>query len=255
MQTEIITIPCLQDNFAYIIHNQKLNETFLIDAPESLPIITVLEKNNWRLKKIILTHHHSDHIMGAKDLKEKYNSKLVGAHADMHRLPKLDKKIKVEQILDLGGLKFETIDVPGHTIGHLAYYCKKIGVLFTGDSLMAFGCGRLFEGTPAMMWKTLKKFKKLPLYTKIYSGHEYTIKNLEFALSVDTENIKIKKKLVEVKDLIKNNLPSVPTTIKDELEINPFLRANSLEIKKHLNMETDTDENVFTELRNRRDVF
>ena len=120
---------------------------------------------------------------------------------------------------------------------------------------MAFGCGRLFEGTPAMMWKTLSQFKKLPLDTKIYSGHEYAIKNLKFALSIDSENKDLQKKYVQIKDLIYRNLPSVPSTIRDELKINPFLRANTIEIKTALNMVKDTNENVFAELRRRRDSF
>ena len=120
---------------------------------------------------------------------------------------------------------------------------------------MAFGCGRLFEGTPAMMWKTLSQFKKLPLDTKIYSGHEYAIKNLEFALSIDSDNKDLQKKYVQIKDLIYRNLPSVPSTIRDELKINPFLRADTTEIKTALNMLKDTDEKVFTELRRRRDSF
>ena len=255
MHTEIHTIPCLQDNYAYIIHNHKRNETFLIDAPESFPIIKKIEENNWKLKKIVFTHHHSDHIMGTNDLVKKFKPVLVGSETDSHRLPILGEKLKVNEILNLGNLRFEIIDVPGHTIGHIAFYCNELDALFTGDSLMAFGCGRLFEGTPAMMWKTLSKFKKLPLDTKIYSGHEYAIKNLEFALSIDSENKDLQKKYVQIKDLIYRNLPSVPSTIKDELKINPFLRANTTEIKKALNMVKDTNENVFAELRRRRDSF
>lgn len=255
MHTEILTIPCLQDNYAYIIHNHKRKETFLIDAPESFPIIKILEEKNWKLKKIIFTHHHSDHIMGTNDLVKKYNPILVGAKTDTHRLPILKEKIKVNQILKIGDLRFDIIDAPGHTIGHLAFYCNELEALFTGDSLMAFGCGRLFEGTAAMMLKTLNQFKKLPIETKIYSGHEYAIKNLEFALSVDSENIALQKKYLQIKDQINRNLPSVPSTLKDELKINPFLRANTIEIKTALDMVNDTNENVFAELRRRRDSF
>ncbi len=255
MHTEILTIPCLQDNYAYIIHNHKRNETFLIDAPESFPIIKKLEENNWKLKKIVFTHHHSDHTMGTNDLVKKFNPILAGSEADTHRLPELSEKVKVNEILHLGNLRFNIIDAPGHTVGHLAFYCQEIRALFTGDSLMVFGCGRLFEGTPAMMWKTLSQLKNLPLDTKIYSGHEYALKNLEFALSIDSENKNLQKKYVQIKDSIYRNLPSVPSTIRDELKINPFLRANTREIKKALNMVKDTSENVFAELRKRRDLF
>ena len=163
--------------------------------------------------------------------------------------------INANTILNLGDLRFEIIDVPGHTIGHLAFYCEEISALFSGDSLMAFGCGRLFEGTPAMMWNSLSKLKKLPLDTKVYSGHEYAIKNLEFALSIDKDNEVLQNKYISVKNLVGKSLPSVPSTIKDELEINPFLRANNFELKKIMNMENESDENVFAKLRNKRDVF
>ena len=255
MHTEIITIPCLDDNYAYIIHNHKRNETFLIDAPESSPIIKTLEKNSWKLKKIIITHHHSDHIMGINDLKKKYNPIIVGADSDSHRLPTLGEKIKVNQILNLGDLKFEVIDTPGHTIGHIAIYCKELSVVFTGDSLMVFGCGRLFEGTPETMWETLNKFKKLPEETKVYSGHEYAIKNAEFAVSVSPNNKKVIKRYNNLKKLIKQSLPSTPSTIKEELETNPFLRANNLEMKKSLNMDYESNVNVFAKLRNLRDSY
>ena len=255
MNTEILTIPCLQDNYAFIIHNHKLNETFLIDAPESYPIIDILEKKNWGLEKIILTHHHSDHVMGINDLIKKYDPSIIGADADKHRLPILGERINANTILTLGNLKFEIIDVPGHTIGHLAFYCKEISALFSGDSLMAFGCGRLFEGTPAMMWNSLNKLKKLPPDTKVYSGHEYAIKNLEFALSIDRDNEVLQNKYITVKNLVGKSLPSVPSTIKDELETNPFLRANNFELKKILNMENESDEDVFAELRKKRDIF
>ena len=197
---------------------------------------------------VIGTSGHIDH--GKTSLVQA----LTGKNTDS-----LDQEKLRGMTIDIGFAYLENkvtiIDVPGHTIGHLAFYCEEISALFSGDSLMAFGCGRLFEGTPAMMWNSLNKLKKLPLDTKVYSGHEYAIKNLEFALSIDRDNEFLQNKYITVKNLVGKSLPSVPSTIKDELETNPFLRANNFELKKIMNMENESDENVFAKLRNKRDVF
>ena len=255
MNIEIMTIKCLDDNYAYLLHNHEKNETFLIDAPEATPIIKKLKEKNWKLDKIFITHHHSDHVMGLNELSTKYNPTILGSESDSHRLPKLDEKLKVNQILNLGDFKFDVIDVPGHTIGHIALFSRELESVFTGDSLMVFGCGKLFEGTPSMMWKTLNKLKKLPENTKVYSGHEYALKNLEFAISIDQNNNELHKKLTLIKNKLEKGIPSVPSTIKDELGHNIFLRANSPQIKRFLNMENETAEHVFAELRRRRDIF
>ena len=254
MHTEILTIPCLQDNYAYIIHNHKRNETFLIDAPEALPIIKKLEENNWKLNKIIFTHHHSDHVMGTNDLVKKFNPILVGSEIDTRRLPILREKLKVNEILNLGNLKFDIMDAPGHTIGHLAFYCQEIGALFTGDSLMSFGCGRLFEGTPEMMWNSLKKLKSLPDDTKVYCGHEYTLSNAKFLQSVISNDL-INKKIEELKKLELDKTPSIPSTIKEEKELNLFFQSDNSDLKIQLNMKDKTDEETFAYLRNLKDNF
>ena len=255
MTIEIATVPCLADNYAYLIHNHTENTTCLIDAPEATPIIGYLEKRAWNLDKIFLTHHHSDHVAGLGDLLKRYPANVSGATADVNRLPSLDAELKENDKFYLGTIEFSVMEVYGHTIGHIALYSKKISAVFSGDSLMTLGCGRLFEGNPRMMWKTLQKFSRLPPETKIYSGHEYGEKNANFAISIDPDNKKLQDRVVLIKKLRSNNFPSVPSTIGAELETNPFLRTGNAELKKFLGMSQDEDEAVFAELRSRRDIF
>mgnify|MGYP001405015950 CR=1 FL=1 len=189
-------IPCLSDNYAYLIRDEKTNKNILVDAPEHGPIETYLDKKALSLDAILITHHHNDHIDGINYLKIKYSPKVIGAKRDKHRLPPLDVEVEEGKELKIGSKTFEIYDVDGHTIGHIAYGLMEDKALFSGDSLMVMGCGRLFEGTPEDMWKSLKKLKQLPKDIMIYSGHEYTKSNIEFALSVDPQNEKLKTVLL-----------------------------------------------------------
>ena len=255
MKPEIITVPCLTDNYAYIIRNHEQNLTCLIDAPETKPIVSLLEKKKWKLDKIFLTHHHADHIEATGDLREMFNCLVSGAAEDSARLPKLDEKLRENDKFTLGDLNFSIMDVSGHTRGHIALYSSQLGAVFTADSLMTLGCGRLFEGTPKMMWYSLKKLCQLPSITSVFSGHDYTEKNSEFALSIDTKNTQLKKRTQFFEHIRSSGEPTVPSTIKDELETNIFLRSGNIEIKEALDMIDCSDETVFTELRRRRDNF
>ncbi len=255
MPIEIFTIPCLHDNYAYIIHDTKTNKNSLIDAPEAKPIQSFLEKKKWNLEYILITHHHSDHIDGIKELSRLFNSKIIGAQNDKKRLPPLDKGVAKGDILTIGSLEFKILEVPGHTIGHVAYYCAAEGVIFTGDSLMSLGCGRLFEGSPTEMYNSLKEISELPDEILIYSGHEYALNNARFALSIEKNNQALKEKFNLIRDNIQKQIPNVPTSLSEEKETNPFLRAHVLEIKKSLDMTSKNDEAVFTELRRLKDNF
>ena len=255
MTIEIATIPCLEDNYAYIIHNHTENKTCLVDAPEATAIKNFLKQKAWNLDKIFLTHHHSDHVDGVKELLEDYPATIAGASADFNRLPTLDEKLKQNDTFRLGSLEFLILEVHGHTIGHIALYSKKKSAVFSGDSLMTLGCGRLFEGTPKIMWTTLQKFRELPPDTKIYSGHEYGQKNAHFAISVDPHNKKLQKRVSLIEELRDHGNPTVPSTIRSELETNPFMRVGSIEIKKGLKMTECEDYKVLGELRRRRDIF
>lgn len=252
MPLELKTIPCLQDNYAYLIHNPQTKETALIDAPEAAPINAVLAENDWRLTDVFLTHHHWDHVDALGDINGVSNARIIGAKADAHRLPDLDLAVSEGDPLTLCGEEAQIFDVSGHTIGHLALYLPQSAYIFTADSLMAMGCGRLFEGSPEMMLKSMEKLKKLPPETLVCSGHEYTTTNLNWALTVEPNNANLVNRAAETKALRAENKPSVPSLLSEELATNPFLRCDSPDIRTTLGMENADDLAVFTELRERR---
>ena len=221
------TIRCLEDNFSYILIDQNKNAC-VIDPSESAPIINFVEKNNIKIKYILNTHHHFDHIGGNKEIKKKYNAKIVAYKNDLHRIPDVDISLKNNQIWTAENFKSKIIHIPGHTNGHICFFFKNEKIAFTGDTLFSLGCGRIFEGTYEEMFSSLKKLKELPKETKIYCGHEYTLKNSEFCLKYDKNNKRLQKKINEIKNKVNNNIPTVPSTIDDEIACNIFLRAKTL---------------------------
>ena len=227
MRVEII--PCLQDNYSYLIIDDINNLACVVDPSEATPIINYLENKNINLKYILNTHHHFDHIGGNKDLKKKFGSLVVGFEKDSSRIPGIDILLKDNQVWKAENFTAKIIHVPGHTSGHICFYFFKEKLVFTGDTLFSLGCGKIFEGTYKEMFESLKKIKSLPEETKIYFGHEYTFNNSKFCKVHDTENLNLKRKMESIKKKIENGLPTVPSTIKDELECNIFLRANDLE--------------------------
>jgi hydroxyacylglutathione hydrolase len=253
--SSIEIIPCLSDNYAYIIRDNQTNKNILIDAPEHQPIEKYLDENHLTLDYILITHHHGDHIDGISNLKDKYSPKIVGAKRDKHRLPKLDIEVEEGKALTIGSKTFNIFDVDGHTIGHIAYALLEDNALFTGDSLMVMGCGRLFEGKPEQMWESLKKLKELPKDILIYSGHEYTKSNIEFALTVDPQNENLKTRRKRVLDLLKNGKPTVPSTLQEELDTNPFLRENEQSIVNHLKILNLDQISRFAKIRALKDNF
>ena len=221
------TIRCLEDNFSYILIDQNKNAC-VIDPSESEPIINFVEKNNIKIKYILNTHHHFDHIGGNKEIKKKYNAKIVAYKNDLHRIPDVDISLKNNQIWTAENFKSKIIHIPGHTNGHICFFFENEKIAFTGDTLFSLGCGRIFEGTYEEMFSSLKKLKELPKETKIYCGHEYTLKNSEFCLKYDKNNKRLQKKITEIKNKVNNNIPTVPSTIDDEIACNIFLRAKTL---------------------------
>ncbi len=225
MPTEIITIPCLADNYAFLLHNSGI--TALIDAPEAAPVLAVLKEKGWALDMVLLTHHHWDHTDGLPDLLKETTPKIVGAAKDAHRLPKLDIALNEGDDIAVGNLKGRVIDVSGHTLNHIAYAFP--GAVFTGDSLFALGCGRVFEGTMDMMHNSLQKLAALPPDTMVYSGHEYTLGNAKFSQSIAPDNAALQVRVADVKRLRAAGMPTVPSLLSLELATNPFLRAQSAE--------------------------
>ncbi len=255
MNYKIETIPCLSDNYAFLIIEESGKKAMLIDAPESGPILKHLEINGLSLDYILLTHHHDDHILGVSDLVKKYDCKVLGASDDAHRLPKLNMQVKGDDSVNLSNLTFKVFDVPGHTVGHIAFYCEEIKALFSGDSLMALGCGRLFEGTPKQMWESLKTLKSLDPQTMVYSGHEYTENNGVFCLTIEPENMLLKSRVQKINQMREANMPTIPSLLSDELNTNSFLRAELQEVKSAMNLDGSSALDVFTEIRKRKDNF
>ena len=255
MPFDLITIPCLSDNYAFLLRDHQSDKVALIDAPEAAPILAELKKRDWQLSQIWLTHHHPDHVQGVADVLKEHDANVIGAKADEHRLPPLDRKVAEDDSITLGALEARVIDVSGHTIGHIAFYVPTAKAAFTADSLMALGCGRLFEGTPAQMWESLQKLMTLPEDTMICSGHEYTSANAKFALTVDPKNTDLISRAKDIEAARKKGLPTVPSKLATELKTNPFLRPADPAIRATLGMPDATDTDVFTEIRARKDKF
>ena len=252
MQIEIIK--CLTDNYSYLIIDKESNSISIVDPSEYDSCDKVIKKYN-KLDYILNTHHHADHVDGNLKLKEKYNAKILGFGLDKDRIPGIDIILKENQKQKIGNLEFKVIFVPGHTKGHIAFHFEKEKIIFTGDTLFSLGCGRLFEGTHKEMFNSLLKLKNLPKETQIYCGHEYTKSNLDFCLKYDPENNLLKEKSLKINSLMKNNLPSIPTTIGEEIEMNIFLRFDNPSIKENLNLKDSSDQEIFTKLRVLKDTF
>ena len=227
MRVEII--PCLQDNYSYLIIDENNNSACVVDPGEAKPIVDYLKNKNIKLRYILNTHHHFDHIGGNEYLKKKFGSIVVGFKKDINRIPEIDVLLEDNQIWKAENFEAKIIHIPGHTSGHICFHFFQDKLVFTGDTLFSLGCGRIFEGTYKEMFESLNKIKSLPEETKVYCGHEYTLSNLKFCIKYNPENRNLKKKAENIKKKIDNGLPTIPSTIKDELECNIFLRANDLE--------------------------
>ena len=226
MKVEIIK--CLKDNYSYVIIDEKNNHACVVDPSEAEPIINFLENKNIKLKFVLNTHHHYDHVGGNNDLKKKYEAKVVGFKDDKHRIPNIDILVEHNQKWKEESFESKIIHIPGHTTGHICFYFQKEKIAFTGDTLFSLGCGRIFEGTYKQMYNSLNKLKNLPMDTKIYCGHEYTLSNSLFCSKYDKDNQNLKKKILKITDKLKKNLPTIPSTIGEESACNIFLRAKNL---------------------------
>lgn len=248
MPLELIPIRCLTDNYAWLVHGN--GQTALIDAPEAAPILAELGARGWGLDVIALTHHHADHIQAVPEIVAATGAKVMGNALDAGRLPALDLPVRPGDVVQMCGETAEVIDVSGHTIGHVAFHLPDSALAFTADSLMALGCGRLFEGTPEMMWQSLSRLNALPGQTLICSGHDYCRSNGAFALSVDPGNATLRQRL---DDTEAGRRLCAAASLDDERATNPFLRPGAL--RAGLGMEGAADVDVFARLRRMKDSF
>jgi hydroxyacylglutathione hydrolase len=255
MALTLVTVPCLKDNYAYLIHDSASGDTAVVDVPEAEPILNALALRGWTLSDILITHHHADHIDGVPALRAATGAMVIGNTADAKRLPPLDLALSEGLTFTIGAEVGHIIDVPGHTIGHIAFHFPTSALAFTADSLMAMGCGRLFEGTPAQMWNSLSKLAALPPETLICSGHEYTASNMRFALALEPSHPGLILRNDRITAARSQGLATVPSRLADELATNPFLRASQPQMKTLLGKPNATDAEAFADLRARKDSF
>ena len=252
---QITPIPCLSDNYAYVVNDKNSGLVGVIDPSEAKPIVSFLTKNKLKLNYILNTHHHFDHIGGNNELKKLYNAKIIGFEGDKHRIPGIDIYLKNNEKFNFGNSIIKILHIPGHTLGHICFFFEKEKLAFTGDTLFSLGCGRIFEGDHKQMLSSLNKIKNLPKETKIYCGHEYTYRNAEFCLKYDDKNSNLIKYFKKIQELRSKKLPTVPSTLEDELKSNIFLRCDQNDLKINLNMENDDDFKVFKMIRDLKDAF
>ena len=252
---EIRQFPCLSDNYGVLIHDPDSGQTAAIDAPEEGPVAAALAEAGWTLSHILVTHHHFDHVGGIAALKAASGCTVIGPKNEADKIDGLDETVSEGDSFTFGGKAVQVIETPGHTLGQVAYWIEDEAVAFTGDTLFALGCGRVFEGTPQMMWASLEKLRALPPETRIYCGHEYTLANAKFAVTVDPDNTELAARLSEIEALRAADKPTLPTTIDLELRTNPFLRPDDPGVQAAVGMEGASADQVFAEIRSRKDNF
>lgn len=245
----------IEQNYSFLLRDEASGKTAVIDPPEADGVLKALEREGWALDYILNTHHHWDHVNGNLKLKEATGAKVVGNAADAYRIPAIDIHLREGESFALGESVADIMAISGHTIGHIAYYFVNDKAVFCGDTLFAMGCGRLFEGTPQMIVESIGKLMALPDDTRIYCGHEYTLANAKFALSVEPDNLDIQHRITEVEALREQGIPTVPTTVADEKRTNPFVRTHSTQIRESLAMQDASDVEVFAQLRAWKNEF
>ena len=248
-------IKAFNDNYIWLATTNE--GSIVIDPGEAHKTIKYLKENDLNLDAILITHHHFDHTGGIEDM---LKFKSVDVYGPVNNIPSINKQLRDGNLFSVIGIDFKIIEIPGHTLDHIAFFSENNGnpVLFCGDTLFSSGCGRVFEGTFEQMHKSILKLKSLPANTKIYSGHEYTQSNLKFALEVEPLNQKLISRYNDVQDLLYKGIPTLPTTLELELEVNPFLRCQAREVQnsvvKQFNTSNHEDE-IFKALRQWKDNF
>ncbi len=249
---EIHQFPCLSDNYGVLVHDADAGVTASIDAPDAAAVMAALQSTGWRLTHILVTHHHADHTGGIPALKSETGCTVIGPKGEASRIPGMDKAVGDGDTFAFGTTQVHVLETPGHTIGHVSYWLPSAGVVFVGDTLFALGCGRVMEGNPEMMWASLKKLMALPPATRIYCGHEYTLANGKFALTIEPDNAKLQERMKTIEASRAAGKPTLPTRLDIELDTNPFLRAGNFAIKQRLGLSGQPDWKSFAEIRARK---
>lgn len=255
MTLEIVQLLCGRDNYAVLLHDEATDATAVVDTPDGQVIADELKRRGWGLDLILTTHHHGDHTAGHQMLKKAYEAKIVAPKTELNKVPGADRGVGEGDVVHFANRSIAVFDTPGHTKGHVSFYIASEKLLFAGDTLFALGCGRLLEDTPQAMWTSLRKLRALPADTRVYCGHEYTESNARFALTIEPGNEALQKRVKTVMAVRQNGLPTIPSLLSDEIDTNPFLRADNAGIAAHLGMAGAGSDQVFTEIRARKDRF
>lgn len=254
-QLEVILVPALSDNYIYLAHDLDTRDTAVIDPAEAEPVLKAAKARGWTINHILNTHHHGDHTGGNLKVQEATGATIVGPKYDEDRIPGIQVALSEGDTYKVGNCVAEVFFTPGHTRGHIAYWFKEEDVLFSGDTLFSLGCGRLFEGDAEQMWTSLQKLRELPSDTRIYCGHEYTQTNARCALSVDPHNQRLKARAKRVDELRAAGKPTLPAIMGEEVQTNPFLRADNPEIAEAMGMPGAKPVDVFAAIRERRNQY
>jgi hydroxyacylglutathione hydrolase len=246
---------CLQDNFGVLVHDPATGATAAIDAPEAAPVEAALKETGWKLTDILVTHHHADHTGGIAELKERHKCKVTAPRTEAAKIPSVDVQIGDGDTVKIGNLSARAIGTPGHTLGQINYFFAADKLLFAGDTLFSVGCGRVIEGKPEMMWQSLLKLRALPEDTMLYCGHEYTAANIRFAKTIEPDNAALLAREKEVTAQLAAGKPTVPSRLGDEKENNVFLRADVPAVAAAVGLAGKSAEEVFTEVRARKNKF
>jgi hydroxyacylglutathione hydrolase len=255
MPAETKLFLCLKDNYGVLIHDSATGATAAIDAPEAAPVEAALKATGWKLSDILVTHHHGDHTGGIAELKGKYRCRVVAPHAEAGKIPLVDETVREGSKVSVGNLSANVIETPGHTAGHITYWFEQDRLAFAGDTLFSVGCGRVIEGTPEMMWDSLRKLRDLPGDTRVYCGHEYTLANIKFAQTIEPGNAALSARAAQAQKQIAAGQPTIPTTIGEEKAANVFLRADVPAVAAAIGMSGQPAAQVFAEVRARKNKF
>lgn len=255
MPLEIRIVPALNDNYMYAVTDPQNGDTAVIDPSESEPIQALLKKESWKVRQIMATHHHWDHVGGLVALKETTGARVVVSRYDLSRIAGADEAVGETDVVRIGRFSASVLEIPGHTLGHVAYYFAEAGSVFCGDTLFSLGCGRLFEGTADQMWSSLSKLMALPDDTRIYCGHEYTVGHGAFVRSIDPANPALESFLKAAEDLRAEGKSTLPTTLGMEKRLNPFLRVADPAFRAQLGLSNATAAEAFAFVRKKKDSF
>ncbi|MEO0881210.1 MAG: hydroxyacylglutathione hydrolase [Pseudomonadota bacterium] len=251
---QIHQFPCLSDNYGFLVHDPSSEQTVCIDTPDADVYLTEAAARGWTITEIWNTHWHPDHTGGNLAIKEATGCRIIGPVGEADKIPGIDHTLSGGNSAKLGGQTAMVLDVPGHTIGHIAFYFPDDGIAFVGDSVFALGCGRIFEGTPDMMWQSMLTVRALPRETTLYCAHEYTSGNAKFAVTIDPDNEDLRHYANEIEEKRRKGEFTVPTSLDREIRTNPFLRADDTGLQAAMGHAGDPVA-TFAEIRSRKDRF